>query len=532
MTIAAPPLTPAQAYRAAVLASAPQAYWPLDDLVGSATAREVAHNANGLVEGGVTFQVPDPFGAAAAAHFDGSSAYVVDPSGRARVAAVPFTVECWYRTTQAGASLVEFNSTQLAPLGTTYGSALYLNGGQLTGFSFGGPLTVLSEGKLSNDGLWHWCAFVFDGAQGVLYRDGVQVAQMALAMTQGFTAYWHIGLGRRLNTYLLGDMAHVATYTRALGPSELLGHYSAALTAAPTLPARRAWLVLPNGQSILLDNPAGGYFCQSLDLGTPVVRDVVVNRPDQHGTDDRSAYFAGRTVVANITALSTARAQIDAVAAAFAPYMLPGVRPVLHYVLDRPGAPERVLTVRGEAYDFPIVGAVERDITLTWVAPDPVVRDPNVQIATAFSGSSGGGRVYNLTYPRDYPTGGAASGTTITTAGDLPAQPMLHIYGPITTPKVTFLTQLSGQTFQVWGVHGFAIAAGHYVAIDTAARTAYLDGDRTKNLLASIDWLNTSWPMLPPLPDSSTMTIAGDPQGGVMTGVTQVQATWQDGFLT
>jgi hypothetical protein len=157
------------------------------------------------------------------------------------------------------------------------------------------------------------------------------------------------------------------------------------MTIAPTC-VRKAWLVL-GAQSIQLDNPAAGYFCQSLDLGTPIVRDVTVNRPDMHGMDDRSAYFAGRTVTVNIIALRGAGAQIDAVAASFAPYMLPGARPVLHYVLDRPGAPERVLTLRGESYDFPIVGPSQRDIVLTFVAADPVVRDPVTQSVTSYSGS-------------------------------------------------------------------------------------------------------------------------------------------------
>jgi hypothetical protein len=302
------------------------------------------------------------------------------------------------------------------------------------------------------------------------------------------------------------------------------------MTIAPTC-VRRAWLTL-GAQTISFDNPAAGYFCQSLDLGAPIVRDVTTNRPDAHGLDDRTAFFAGRTVTVNISAFSSVGAQIDAVAASFAPFMLPGSRPVLHYVLDRPGAPERVLTVRGESYDFPIVGPNQRDIVLTFIAADPIVRDPVVQTAVSWSGSTGSGRTYNLTFNRIYPTGGAIVNATIITHGDLPAQPMLNIYGPITTPKVTFRTLVANTLFQVWGVSGFAIAAGHFCAVDTARRTAYMDGDPTQNVLGQIDWLNTIWPVIPPNPDGATMTLAGDPAGGVMTGVTQVQATWSDAFLS
>jgi hypothetical protein len=299
-------------------------------------------------------------------------------------------------------------------------------------------------------------------------------------------------------------------------------------TAPPCV--RTAWLTM-GALSVPLENAAAGYFCPSLDLGYPVVRDVTDPRPDQHGLDDRTMYFGGRSVQASISALSGAGAQIDAVASMFAPFMVPGSPVQLHLVLDRPGAPERVLTMRAEQYDFPIAGPYQRDISMQWIAADPRLYDPSVQSATSWSGSTGSGRVYNLTFPRIYPTGGAIVNATIITHGDLGCQPLLRIYGPITTPKVTFHTLVANTLFQVWGVAGFAIAPGHFVAIDTAQRTAYMDGDPAQNVLGSIDWLNTIWPVIPRSPDGATMTLSGDPAGGVMTGVTQVQATWQDAFL-
>jgi hypothetical protein len=79
---------------------------------------------------------------------------------------------------------------------------------------------------------------------------------------------------------------------------------------------------------------------------------------------------------------------------------------------------------------------------------------------------------------------------------------------------------------------GVAIAAGHYVEIDTAARSANWDGYVANGALGSLDWFNTIWPAIPPSPDGAVMTLAGDASSGVMTGVTQVQASWQDEFLT
>jgi hypothetical protein len=43
---------------------------------------------------------------------------------------------------------------------------------------------------------------------------------------------------------------------------------------------RSAWLVL-GAKTVLLEDEAAGYFCESLDLGYPAPREVTENRPDQ-----------------------------------------------------------------------------------------------------------------------------------------------------------------------------------------------------------------------------------------------------------
>src|SRR5262252_8029835 len=121
---------------------------------------------------------------------------------------------------------------------------------------------------------------------------------------------------------------------------------------------RRAWLDL-NGAIMPLEDEAGGWVCTQLELGWPEVRDVVSNRPDQHGTDDLSQYWASRQVSADITCYGI---EVDGLAAQFAPYMVPSVRPVLHYILDRAGAPERTLTLRAANYAWPITGKQRRNV--------------------------------------------------------------------------------------------------------------------------------------------------------------------------
>jgi len=291
---------------------------------------------------------------------------------------------------------------------------------------------------------------------------------------------------------------------------------------------RQAWLTL-GSLTMPLENPAGGWFCASLDLGFPDVREVIQNRPDTDGTIDRTALMGARVISAEIHAVAGAGARIDDVADNFAPFMVPSARPVLHYILDRAGAAERTLTVRAMGYQWAVAGTAERQIMLQWKAADPIARDPTVQTATAYAGTAAGnGRTYPLVYNRTYPTGGGSPTTaTISSAGDLPVRPLLRIYGPVTGPAVTF-TPTAGPVSKVAFVPSYRLDQGHYVQVDTVSKTALLDGIAGQSALAWLDWYNTAWPILPTLPATTTMAMTGSST----SGVTQAQATWQDGYLT
>jgi len=289
---------------------------------------------------------------------------------------------------------------------------------------------------------------------------------------------------------------------------------------------RRAWLVLPGGATIDLNNEAGGWFCTSLDLGSPDVREVVNNRPDRDGVFDRTAYMGGRIVSADISALEGAGAQIDAVAAAFGPYMVPAARPVLHYVLDRPGNPERTMTLRAKGYAWPVNDAYERDVQLQWLAADPTAYDPVQHTATAWAGSGGGsGRIYPLTFPRTYPVGSSPARTgSILSAGDLPVRPVFTLWGPAAAPYIT-LTPPSGPVITFAFKSGANLSAGQSVTIDADAHTvAY---DPTHSGLADVNWVTSTWPLLQP---GVTYTLRMFGSG--TTQVSQATAAWQDGYLS
>jgi hypothetical protein len=295
---------------------------------------------------------------------------------------------------------------------------------------------------------------------------------------------------------------------------------------------RRAWLKM--GERILpLEDEAAGYACTELDLGFPDIRDVTNNNPSQDGITDRTAYMGGRPMTADIVAQG-GTLTVDEIGAAFAPYMIPNARPELHYVLDRPDAPERFAVVRAAGYTWPVSGKRTRDIHLAWVAADPIVRDPLQKVATAMAGSSTiSGRTFPMTFNVIYPPGGGAPTTAeIRSAGDIVVRPLLRLWGPITNPVVTMTPTTgadpSGPPALIVFIPGFQIDPGAFVDVDAAQKTAYAQGDPTRSVMAQVDWAQTVWPVLPTLPYWTFLTITGE----TTTSTTQVQASWHDGYLT
>jgi hypothetical protein len=294
---------------------------------------------------------------------------------------------------------------------------------------------------------------------------------------------------------------------------------------------RRAWLVLGTAR-LELEDEGAGYYTTELDLGYPEVRDVTSNRPDRDGTDDRTTLMGSRAISANITARGGVMS-VDEIGALFAPYMRPSARPELHYVLERPGAPERFTTVRASGYTWPVTGEHNREIHLGWVAPNPVMRDPTLHRVAAWAGASvTGGRAYDLTFDRSYtPGGGSATTGVISSAGDVPIRPAFEIYGPITDPVVSLEVRDPARAapvpvFRLAFDLGFRIDAGRWVSVDADARTAH--DDQGALIMGELDWAQTTWPVLPTAPAATYMTLTGT----TTTGVTQVQAIWADGYLT
>ena len=517
------------AYRDAVLASSPTAYWPLSDPVGSIAVGELVANLSGLVHGGVTFTTPDPWQKPAAAYFDGSTGFIVDMLSR-DFDPEAWSIEVWYRTAVGPATLMEFNAGQDALVGS-YTPSLFVGAtGNLSVFAYGGSVGQIADDADTRDGAWHHVVATLDGPNLILYRDAVAVAQTDQAAPLELIGYWHIGNGLHAG-WLTGNLCHVAVYLHALSPDDVLAHYSAGQAPAPpVVPAdfdRKAWLVLDE-LSVPLDNLDGGWLCTQLDLGSPDVREVTNNRPDAHGLDDRTRFLGGRVVTADMIAFPNSQNPLDAIVSRFAPFMNPSLRPELHFTLMDGTQRERMVRLRANGFAAAMPQPISRVFQLSWVAADPLVYDAVVQTVIAWSGSSTpSGRVYDLVHDRTYPLGaGGPIPATIVNGGDAAIAPLLRLFGPITDPRIYLQGTLDRTQWSVTFQHGFRVDAGRYIDIDCARHTATAD-DGT-NSLGQLYWPGSVlWPAVA-VGDSGQLQLMGTST----TGTTQVQAIWQDRYLT
>lgn len=512
-------------YQRAVLASAPVAYWPLNDPVGHVAGAELVAGRSASLYMGAALGAPDPWGDTGA--LDLTAKGLAAPALTPLIPLASFTIEAWQRQSPnpplAHVTLVYYPEGEIwfKPGSAVANGAVRLWGNY-----------VFTAARPVGDDRWHHWAFTLNGTAAALYLDGA-LLETATVPAGGAPSNNAPGIGATdltANWPLTGYIAGVAVFDRALSAGEISLHYNAQPAAVGPSCVRRAWVTLPDGRSMPFEGK--GYGCTKLDLASPTIRDVTTNRPDNNGTFDWTRYLGSRLVSAEISALSTvARTRIDEVAAAFAPFMDPAQRPTLHYVLDRDDNPERTLVLRASAYSAPIAGPIRRDIQLQWIAPDPLALDPVAQTATSWANTGVGGRTYPLQFDRAYVSGGGgAQSSRIVTAGDVWIRPTFRIYGPISSPNIAIQPDGSGSDTSKWlripFLSAFRIDAGSYVTVNSDTHEAYLNGDPTQNVLSNLDWYNLRWPVLYP-GTGYTMTISGT---GV-SGASQVQATWHDRYL-
>ena len=266
-------------YDDAVLASAPEDFWPLTDTAGpqahdlvggaptAADPRPSATYANVTV--GVTG--PTGFADGTAASFGGSDSEITVPGGYFTAAGgAGESVELWFTATKAGTLLSTGSGTGGNP------PTLWVNSsGCLEGSINGILLNPTTCGSVIGDGKWHQADLTVSAVEAnstgtasqqaaALYLDGKVTASNDITPPTASAAGYTADIGDGTKGDFDGSIADVSLYTRALTATDVTAHYDGLANQVKVLapgssPANPTYLATPtiNTQTITVTSPSG-----------------------------------------------------------------------------------------------------------------------------------------------------------------------------------------------------------------------------------------------------------------------------------
>lgn len=266
------------------------------------------------------------------------------------------------------------------------------------------------------------------------------------------------------------------------------------------------------------------YAVVSFTIGSPEVRAVTRNRALADGLVDDTRYTGGRAVTValrlNERYCGPDASNMQELYDAILPFMSPRRRPVLRWSL--PGsAAQREMTVRGENAPVVVERAKHPALVLQFLG-DGEIRSPEVYCSLIDpTEDTELGRVYDLEFDRSYPPSAGIGDRLITQLGNAPAHWTATIHGPVTDPFI----RVNGVEV-VWDENsGVTLIAGESLAIDTKARTMYLNGDPSSPRFDRTNFTEWSWDDLLLQPGENTIRF-GD--SAMVGGSVQFcwRATW------
>ena len=269
---------------------------------------------------------------------------------------------------------------------------------------------------------------------------------------------------------------------------------------------------------LALVDPAAGLVCTAIDVGWPQTRAVASNRPLADGTDDTTAYIGARSVTMQFTiaAGTRTRAQNRALLAAFCH---PGRRSVLKFdgamLNPASGSTNRMMTLRCDQGSAPIDNRFHTAVAVTAIAPTGLIEAITATTVTVDPLAPAAGAPFDWEWPVSFPPA-SPTATVATSSGSMAAWPTIRIDGPCYAPVVACGSLLLS-------FPELAIDAGHYLAIDTSARTVLLDGtaDRRSSLDPAV---STWWQIQPGANDLFFVPELSGPDA-------EATVTWRDAYF-
>jgi hypothetical protein len=250
-----------------------------------------------------------------------------------------------------------------------------------------------------------------------------------------------------------------------------------------------------------------GVVVRSYDLGFPTIREVVSDNVDQDGTQDLTAFFGSRVVKLECSIHDTPGVTKHQLYETLKTMCLPGHQTQLLVQCDG-WAQQRVMAMRGTPASCVVSSkhATFLEASLGWVVPSGIMRSAATnEVIVAPVSATATGRSYPKSYPWSYTPGSLTNTATITNAGPHSMPWVATFYGQ--TYNIAIVNQSTGEKM----VLNVNLADGHFVRVDTAARTALIDGTPGNSAYGTIDFTQSTWWSVPP--GSSTLSVTAASSG-------------------
>ncbi|MEY2848657.1 MAG: hypothetical protein RI885_1322 [Actinomycetota bacterium] len=222
------PVSPSDAYGAAVFSAAPDIYWRLGESTGTVAA-DATLGDSGIYFGGVTKPVAGAVAGTSdtAAAFDGVDGLV--SSSRQYSNPQVFSVELWFEsTTTSGGKLIGFGRQQTGN-SSSYDRHVYLDdSGRLVFGVYNGALNTITTVDRYNDGRWHHVVGTLSGDGLRLYVDGELAGSHPATDAERYDGFWRVGgdtTWGSTSRHVDARIDEVAIYSTAVSASTVASHH-------------------------------------------------------------------------------------------------------------------------------------------------------------------------------------------------------------------------------------------------------------------------------------------------------------------
>lgn len=222
-------------YDSAILADAPNGFWPLAENSGTTAVDRSGNGNNGTYQGtagtNYTLEQTGIGDGETSVLLDGSAGYISTTTSLSGPA-TPLSIEVWFKTSSATQQiLAEFNSAQTGQ-GSNQSPDLYLDStGHLNFRIWIGSQVLITSSGTYNNGAWHHAVATVSATNAMtLYADAVNVGSNSNSTWNSNTGYWRFGTGYALQlggNFLAGTLAKAAVYPTALTAAQVTTHFAA-----------------------------------------------------------------------------------------------------------------------------------------------------------------------------------------------------------------------------------------------------------------------------------------------------------------